>query len=405
MSEPRVAIPPLRHKAFAAGVCGIAMTIMLAAFLVWPTAKNHAPDPIVTADLKRARTLGKTGDWARSAQLIEPYVAGENPQAKLEYALLLNRGWGVTRDRERARQLLLQAVTFEFDNRGRAAFELGRLYKTSTGDNCMRIALEWFGKAAQWSYTKAHLELGTAYKRGLGTEPDVDEALRHFQIAATNGSAAAIWSMIEIVEKGTTDSEPNLQKARMLAAEYLPRLMVQAQGGNAYAARTLARLYLEGTVVAHNRSKAGRWFTEAARLGDPAAMHDLARLLMQANNGPDDVDAILDLLRESASRGYGGAMTAMGRLHLKEKYRLQRSEAVGWFTRGVAAGHGGAMEALARLYLLGDLVEANREEARRLITMGAKLRHEGSLRLLDEINSDRNEPAKSADAAQSPNRG
>lgn len=405
MSEPRIAIPPLRNKMLTASAIALAVVIVIALAFILSADRQHVSDPIVTSDLKRARTHAKNGEWNRSAQLVEQHARGRNPQAKLEYALLLSRGWGVRRDREHARQLLLQAVAYEFADRGRAAFELGRLYKAASGEDCTRIALEWFTKAAQWDYSKAHLELGAAYRNGLGTEPNATRALKHYRVAAANGSATAIWSMIEMVKRGTVDSGPDLHKARLLADEHMPRLIEQAQAGNAYAARTIARFYLEGSVIPHNRGEAGRWFTEAVGLGDPAAMHDLARMMMKGDNRSDDADTILDLLRESAKRGYAGAMTALGRLHLKEKYQLPRKGAVDWFTRGVAAGHGGSMEELARLYLVGDLVGPDPEEARRLARMGAKLRHQGSLRLLEEINTNFDGAAESAEAVRSSKRG
>ncbi len=405
MSEPPIPMARLRNKVLMAGAGLLALAAILTGFAIWPRQDPHVSAPAVASDLRQARAHGRNGDWSRSARLIERHLGKRDPQAKLDYAMLLIRGRGVERDRERARQLLLQAVTYDFAGRGRAAFELGRLYKAATGEDCTRIALEWFTKAAQWDYAKAHLELGTAYRKGLGTRPDAARAMNHYETAATGGSAAAIWSMIKMVEIGTADMRPDLQRARLLAERYLPRLAAEAHGGNAYAARTIARLYLEGTVVARDRDKAGRWFTEAAGLGDPAAMHDLARLIMQAGNEAQDADSVLELLRESARRGYAGAMTAMGRLHLKERYGLAREEAVDWFKRGVAAAHGGAMEELARLHLDGDLVIRDPEEARRLARMGSKLGHRGSLRLLDDIKSRQDESSKTVDAAPSSKRG
>ncbi|MCR9139244.1 MAG: sel1 repeat family protein [Alphaproteobacteria bacterium] len=377
----------VRKQGIAPIAAMIAATAAIAVYAFYPTQMIHVMDPLVASDLKQARQFGKSGDWTSSATLIAPHVKGHNPQAKLEYALLQSRGWGVERNREQARQLLLQAVSYHFSGRGRAAFELGRLYKSASGDDCTRIALEWFIKAANWDYAKAHLELGAAYGRGLGTDPDLAKALKHYQIAAETGSAAAIWSMIELVQKGNSVTEPDLQSAKALAERYLPRLIDQAQGGNAYAARTLARLHLNGVVVAFNREKAGRWFTEAARLGDPVAMHDLAILLMESGQVSETGDTVLELMRESANRGYAGAITAMGRLHLQRKFGLSPPDAVDWFRQGVAAGHPGSMEELARLYIAGELVERNPLEARRLAAMGAKLHHQGAKRLLSEIDT------------------
>jgi len=392
-------------KAVAATAVALGLAASAAVLIAWPDGKQVAIDPAAIGDLKQAALLAKQGSWTESAQLIETHLTTDNPQAKLEYALLLTRGWGVERDLERARQLLLQAVAYDFPKRGRAAFELGRLYKAASGEDCTRIAFEWFMKSAGWDYTKAHLELGKAFRKGLGVVADADQAMKHYRIAAASGSAAAIWSMIEMAEKGTAVSEPNLERARVLAGEYLPRLEAEARGGNAYAARSLARLCLKGTVLQRDTGVASRWLREAAGLGDPAAMHDLARLMMKGGDGSQEADAVLDLMRESARRGYGGAMTALGRLHLKQAYGLTREEAVVWLRRGTDAGHAGAMEELARLHLNGVLVESDLSEAERLARMGAKLRHDGAIRLLEEIQRKTGETAETAGDAESKTRG
>ncbi len=356
--------------------------------MAWPRAATIPLDPMVAADVKQARALTRQGAWADAAALLADHAAGPNPQAKLEYALLLTRGWGVQRDLERARQLLLQAVVADFDGRGRAAFELGRLYKVASGKDCSRIAFEWFSKAANWRYERAHLEIAAAYRKGVGTAADPKRAMKHYRIAAEGGSAAAIWSMIEMAERGTAVSEPDPEQARQLAELYLPILEVEAQSGSAYAARTLARLFLRGSVIDKDVEAASRWFGEAATLGDPAAMHDLALLIVEAGEGGTDGETALDLLKESARRGYPGAMTALGRMHLEGRWGLKREAAIEWLEQGVAAGHAGAMAELAKLFLNGDLVQRDLARARGLAEKGASLRHRGSARLLEKINQE-----------------
>ena len=375
-----------RQAALGIGLAAIVAS-MSAIAATWSTDPRAVVNAASLADLKQARALAKSGKWERSAELIARHSTGPNPKAKLEYAILLSRGWGVARDPEAARLLLLQAVSYRFDGRGRTAFELGRLYKLAEGADCARIAFEWFSKAVRWHYGKAHLELASAYRKGYGVPADFDRALKHYRHAAAGGSASAVWSMIDMAERGTVDRAPDLASARTLAIEYRPMLEAEALAGNAYAARTIARLYLKGTVLEQDLAKADRWFREAAALGDPAAMHDLALMRLLADPPTEDGTAILDLFRESARRGYAGAMTALGRLHLESRFGLAPDEAVLWFQRGADAGHAGSMAELAKLLRSGDLVEPDLTRARELALKGAELGHLGSRRLLEEIDN------------------
>ena len=90
-------------------------------------------------------------------------------------------------------------------------------------------------------------------------------------------------------------------------------------------------------------------------------------------------------LQLAAEAEHGGALTALGRLHLKQAHGLLEAEAVAYLKRGVEAGHPGAMEELARLYATGRLVPQDRTKAHELAGKGAARGHQGSASLLKEL--------------------
>ena len=300
--------------------------ISIAFFIRENTRSIAVVDPVVVREIKQAKRLGKQGKWSKAAIILERNAKGSNPNAKLEYALLYTRGWGVTRDLERARNLLLQSVQRDFPARGRAAFELGRIYRNSRGKDCPRIAFEWFSKAVLWNYPKAHAELGKSYARGLGIEVNIERALHHYKAAAQYGSASAVVPLINLIARGSEAVEPNPDRAKRLLDEFLPLLERDANRGSAIAARTLGRLYQKSNLIIPNQAKAMHWYSIASSLGDAAAMHDLALLSMAQNKTYIDTQHALDLLRESAARGYSGAMTALGRLHLERQFNLKAAD-------------------------------------------------------------------------------
>ena len=345
----------------------------------------YIPDPITQRELSRANSFAKKKNWQEAAKILERNAVGTNVQAKYEFAMLYVKGWGVPRDLEKARNLLLQAVQRPFKNRAKAAFELGRVYRMSKGEDCSRIAFEWFNKSVQWGYMKAHNELGKSYARGIGVDQNIELALKHYRIAAMHNSTSAVLPLIELLAKGSSTVPANPQKAAAILNEFMPKLEMAAKAGDARAARCIGRLYLNGMVGKPNKEEALRWFSIAAGLGDAIAMHDMALLILDTRKEFASKEDVLGLLNESIKRDYAAAITTLGRLHLKSQFGLPERKAFELFNKGVLAGHSGSMEELARLYLNGKHVQYNLKKARELAEQGSRLKHSGSKKLLKKI--------------------
>lgn len=346
---------------------------------------TYVPDPVTKKELQMARGFVKAKDWQKAADILDKNAVGANVQAKYEYAMLFAKGWGVPRDLEKARNLLLQAVQRPFKDRAKAAFELGRVYRMSKGVDCSRIAFEWFTKSAEWGYTKAHNELGKSYSRGIGVRQNIELGLKHYRIAAVHKSSSAVLPLIELLAKGSASVPANPERAAAILNEFMPRLKMAAKSGDARAARSIGRLYLNGLVVETNNEEALRWLAMAAGSGDAIAMHDMAMLIMETKKEQANKADVMELLNESARRDYAAATTTLGRLHLKRKFGLPPRKSVEFFNKGIVAGHPGSMEELGRLYLKGKHVQYNLAKARELAEQGALLKHSGSKKLLEEI--------------------
>lgn len=361
-----------------------------------PTEQVH---PIVARETAAALTLQKQGKWLAAADILSKNSIANHPNAKLAYAFQLSRGWGVKRDLDAARDLLIQATQYDFAGRANAAYELGKLYKFSRGPDCQTIAFNWFSKSLKWGKQKAHLELGKAHARALGVPKNIALARHHYKAAALNGSPSAALSLVKVIYKNNKNKQGAAQ-ARAALKQFLPLIEAAANKGQSQAARSLARLYATNSVVKADISKAIFWYEKASHAGDRAAMHDLAILALKQDKLPFAEEKIIDLLKTSANLGYSGAMTALGRLHLEQFFNLPQKDAIAWFLKGIATGHPGSMEEMAQLYLKGKIVPKNKQAALELASQGAKLKHKGSIKLLLKIQS--TSPELSSNLSRSP---
>ncbi len=132
-----------------------------------------------------ARAAGVESDVAR---LREEAMRGDL-QAQYDFAVLLDCGQGIRRDRGQALQWFRKAA--EGGHLG-ALSALG--WKYMTGDGVRRddaAAFQWLRRAAERGDTSAQNNLGVLYALGHGVAADPAEAAKWFRLAADKGAADA----------------------------------------------------------------------------------------------------------------------------------------------------------------------------------------------------------------------
>ena len=390
-----------RANRFLAGCACLAVGLYFAG----TSFQNDSPrlysskiDPVFEQDLAKVFKKGRDGNWSDARSFLIKHSKTDNPEAKLRLAVLNLKGWGTKRNLEKARELLLQAVQYDFPGRGEAAFELGRVYRLSKGPDCPRIAFEWFSKAISWGFAKAHNELGKSYARGLGVQADYDKSIRHYSLAIDHGSISAVAPLFEIALIQQKDGNADPARGRMMANTYLPLLEEDAKSGNRTAARTLGRIHSRGLFVEQNKKQALRWFALASSQGDAVAMHDLAILNLTMKKDKDRIEKSIAFLEDSAELGYPAAMTALGRLFIKDGKFQDAEKAIKYLTEGVKSGHAGSMAELAKLHFEGKLVPKNVKQAKIFAELGALQKHLGSKKILVKITRYEKENGKTNSA-------
>jgi len=342
-------------------------------------------DPFFEKELAKVLKSGRNGDWRDAHKFLIKHSRMENPEAKLRLAILNLKGWGSKRDLEKARALLLQAVQYDFAGRGEAAFELGRVYRFSKGPDCSRIAFEWFAKAAGWGFKKAHNELGKSYARGLGVQANYEKSIKHYSQAIDHGSISAVAPLFEVALAQQKDGNADPARGRMMVNTYLPLLETDAKAGNRIAARTLGRIFNRGLFVDPDKKQALRWFALASSQGDAVAMHDLAILNLSIKKDEKRLKKSIAFLEDSAELGYPAAMTALGRLFIKDSEFQDVPKAIKYLSQGAKSGHAGSMAELAKLHFDGKLVPKDVKQAKAFAERGALQKHLGCRKLLIKI--------------------
>ena len=132
----------------------------------------------------------------------------------------------------------------------------------------MRAAFYWYNKAAHKGIYEAMFELGMMYYRGNGTEKDVMQAFAWCKRAAENDIVNAMnW-----VGEFYRDGEGVMQDINK-AVEWFRK---SADGGNKYAAFSLAYLYDKGADgISVDKAKSFQWYKKAANEGHVIAMNNL----------------------------------------------------------------------------------------------------------------------------------
>lgn len=364
------------------------LTVILLTVLYFHTAsqpaKNSAWDPVVNEEMNQAKTLQKLGKLKEALAIYERHAAEDHPVAMFYAAKFHSRGWGTVPNLTLARGYYLKAVEYSFPYRGETAYELGRLFQRSKGEDCNIVAMEWFRNALKWNYVKAALQLAIHYEKGLGVEPDPGKASEFYEIAVAADNAQAMIKYARLLTNQELIGIYNPDKATMLTLRALRHLERKANAGSASAAKLIGRLYRDGDQIPQAPDKARKWLRQAAHLGSTGGMHDYAHMLL-ADEKKAAPDEAIEWLKRAAEMGHGGSMTALGRFHLKEQYGLKKEGAIRWFEQGSEVPHGGSLEELARLHHQGILIKKDKEKAIKLAQRGQRLGHSGSIKLLAEM--------------------
>lgn len=253
------------------------------------------------------------------------------------------------------------------------------------------------------------LELGHAYRLGLGCEMDIKKALAYYEKSAAQGMLEAceeagnlhqkkgeieeaIRCYIRCMKEGSTSAAYQLgllyqdgwsEGVSLHQAIYC--LNAAAQAGMPEAQFQLGELYfVEHGLLKRNFVLASQHYLLAAEVGHGIAMERIGRCCQYGLGVPKDIEAAKDWYEKSARKGYGKASLQLADLLAEERMYV---EALPWYEKACKQGIAEAYRKIGDCYLYGIGVERNLAAAIENYQAAARQREDVAILKLQDLES------------------
>ena len=197
----------------------------------------------------------------------------------------------------------------------------------------------------------AQYALATMYEKGLGIDPNDEEALRWYRAAAEQDYLFAQIALAEIY-----DGKDDAEAARWYRAA--------AEKGHAIAQINLAIMYKEGRGIPQNYAEAARLNRAAAEKGFPSAQHNLALMYRDGKGVTQNYAEAARWFRAAAEQGNTSAQGSLGAAYATGRGVIENYvEAHKWLNIAASQGHQLAVELrneLAKIMTPAQIQEAQR---------------------------------------------
>ena len=251
-----------------------------------------------------------------------------------------------------------------------AQADLGDMYYHGVGVEQDDIqAFNWYGMAAEQGMAESQSILGDMLVNGRGVAEDSLKAIEWFNKAAEQGYAKAFGCLSQIYQTGTSQVEPNGEKAiqclnsavelddteAMLTLAYFYSNGIAFEQsdeksnilnfkafdlGSPKAAYNLGISFERGRGVEVDYQRASSLYLFAAKAGLPLAMHNLAALHFNKSIEPNDIELAKFLYMSASSLGSSMSSYILGRMYmLGEGVEINSQDALGWFLLAIEQGY------------------------------------------------------------------
>jgi TPR repeat protein/serine/threonine protein kinase len=198
--------------------------------------------------------------------------------------------------------------------------------------------------------------LAVAYRDGLGTPQDLQQALALFEQEAARGSALGQYGAGIMYAQGMGTS-PIPAKA----SEYFQKA---ANQGLTEAMVSMALAYQNGQGVPKDEQKAGEFWRQAAERGNVPAQVTVAQTYTQAGGAAKDLSKAVELYRKAAGQGVPAAQYKLGWMYARGLgVARDPKKAAEFYLQAADAGYGAAQASLALVYATGEGVRKDAQKA------------------------------------------
>lgn len=295
-------------------------------------------------------------------------------------------------------------------------YRIGKMYAAGLGtDQNHEAAAEWFSLSAGQRYKYAQYSLGGLYYHGKGVEKDFPEAFRLYTDSAAQDFPYASFELGKMCRDGVgTEIAPD-EAGRHFADAHAGFCKLEMRSHDDRLQYRIGWMLLHGVGTERDPEAAKKYFEKSARLGNPHAQYQLAKLALSdvaadprriaealewlaksAEAGQDcaqyalaklyrdgkdesgkgavdrDMDRAMDLFEKAAARENHYASYALGKLCLEGRELTKDIDAaLRWLRHSAALQNSFAQYRLGGLYLAGEEVPKDVEAAIRWLTASA----------------------------------
>ncbi|KAJ3148339.1 hypothetical protein HK101_002154 [Irineochytrium annulatum] len=212
------------------------------------------------------------------------------------------------------------------------------------------VIADWYKRAADQGDTEGMVKLGKCYLNGAGVPKDEELAFQWFRLAARNGNARAQNQVGWCYWKGKGVEKNWVEAVRWHR--------ISAESGHAEGETNMGLAMLFGWGGEKDPVKAIAWFQKAAENPtnpNVTAAFELGNCIEKGLGTPKDPEKALLWYRRAADLGNDKALEKIGMAYLNGA-GCDRDTELGlrWLLVGAERNHAGCLSRLGRFYQLGD---------------------------------------------------
>lgn len=357
-----------------------------------------APDPIPaeddeplpnadwTEEYKLARTLlygteGTPPDLAGAYELFHREAQRGNALAMCDLGRMCMDGLGRDIDPEEGQRwyakglsALLELEEWEPDRY--TEYRIGKLYAGGMGtEQDHATAVKWFTMAAEQGHKYARYSLAGLYLRGQGVDKNAEKAHQLYTASASQGVPYAAFELGKLYRDGHGCEQSSKEAERWFQSAYGGFKSLEAQSHDDKLQYRLGWMLLHGVGVQRDEQAAREWFERSAKLGNPHAQYQLAKLILaDGSSTAEQIQTAVEWLTKAAEDGQDCAQYALGKLY-RDGIGVKKDtlHAVVWFAQAAEQDNSYAAYALGKLYLADEEVPKGVDKALRWLRRSADL--------------------------------
>lgn len=327
---------------------------------------------------------GQPPDFERAYALFLEEAQRGNALAMCDLGRMCADGLGRAPDPEQSQEWYAKALDAfltieEIEPSRYVQYRIGKLYAGGLGtEQNYYAAADWFEMAAEQKHKYAQYSLAGLYLQGQGVEQDEEQAYRFYSASAAQGFPYAAYELAKLLRDGRGCEADPIAADGWFSRAYQGFSSLEAQSHDDKLQYRLGWMLLHGVGIAQDRDAARVWFEKAARLDNPNAQYQLAKLILADDTAdPQQVEQAVKWLTRSAEAGQDCAQYALGKLY-RDGMGVERDtlQAVIWFSKAVEQNNSYAAYALGTLYLTGEDIPKDIEKALHWLQRSANLGNE-----------------------------